>query len=859
MNTLRFSRYISRYDVVIAGNGLVGSAVAKAISDRAHIKVLVLDKSERKAKEVSRAHSETRLFTMRHSNRDAVSFAMMSRRFYEDMIDLGYDIGIHKCDSSYTIASSRERCIENRRIQSMLREAHISSDIMSGYEFKNMFPSVNCSQIQNALRIDGDLLVDSSKLKAAFNNEAQLKGVEFDLNCEIERVVTSSFEMDVTNTVAGIETNKGFIETSVFINCSGIWSLPLGLKTDKPINACIWPCQVVTFEIEMDASIRYIPEVMIDPEYSCWLMKSTNGRCDPNVLLVTTFGFPNTSYPGRKSKCDLFIEMCLDKKRDNDFDFKGKVNWDNVAQALFSIRDRIDNLNDSVRIRRVMERMDTFSMDHMFVCGEIPKVKNYFVVGGMHAMGLSFTGAAARLLQLQLCQTERSQHNLASVSPARFAYANDNLMYLKHKAEDIACNQFYISQNRTDISLLSGGRPLRISPLYYRLKTAGAFFGCTAGYEWPLFFDKQNIHQHMSDAKIGMSSSRPNYFEAMANEYSAVKHNVAIADLSGHVKIFIESEDAEDFLDRLCCNEIRSMQDMELRRIFMLNKYGTLENDMNMIKLSKNNYLMIGPCKQSTRAMTWLQRHLKQNENVRLGDNTAKYALLSIMGPNAKSLLRNASNDQPAQFKDFTCSTAEVMDVGFVSDVLIMHESFCGIDGFAMLVAAESAIALYDYLMECGYAYGIMNVGIEAVRTIRIENGMVEWGAELSSLVTPFECNRGHLVDLSKNFVGKSHLIQRDASPTKRLCKFVLRNFDMFDVWPTSGCPIYNTKTGNPVGFLTSSAFSFELNTPVGLGFLTKDFIDLKNTELFVDVAGHKYPVEVDCEQLDQRMPELSS
>ena len=97
------------------------------------------------------------------------------------------------------------------------------------------------------------------------------------------------------------------------------------------------------------------------------------------------------------------------------------------------------------------------------------------------------------------------------------------------------------------------------------------------------------------------------------------------------------------------------------------------------------------------------------------------------------------------------------------------------------LLSTESALHLYDKLMRVGVNYGIRNVGLLAMRFLRIERFIPFWGDELNADTNPFETNRGSKVMLNKpkEFIGKDAIMQiKERGVTKRLAQFHILNFD---------------------------------------------------------------------------------
>ena len=124
--------------------------------------------------------------------------------------------------------------------------------------------------------------------------------------------------------------------------------------------------------------------------------------------------------------------------------------------------------------------------------------------------------------------------------------------------------------------------------------------------------------------------------------------------------------------------------------------------------------------------------------------------------------------------------------------------------------------------MRVGANYGIRNVGLLAMRFLRIERFIPFWGDELNSDSNPFETGRGGKVMFNKgDFIGREAIMKiKEHGVTKRLAQFHLTsNFDKDkDLWPGGGEALY--RNGEYVGHVTNSAYGFTLEKMVCLGFV---------------------------------------
>ena len=120
------------------------------------------------------------------------------------------------------------------------------------------------------------------------------------------------------------------------------------------------------------------------------------------------------------------------------------------------------------------------------------------------------------------------------------------------------------------------------------------------------------------------------------------------------------------------------------------------------IEFFVNSFLLISPTSQSTRSMKWLKSHVPEDGSVFLSDVTSLYTALNVIGPKAKYLLAELSDENFNDFARMTCRVSGEMpieyyfvllfkeiDVGFVSHIYAMRLTHTGEDGFMLYIPSE--------------------------------------------------------------------------------------------------------------------------------------------------------------------------
>ena len=336
------------------------------------------------------------------------------------------------------------------------------------------------------------------------------------------------------------------------------------------------------------------------------------------------------------------------------------------------------------------------------------------------------------------------------------------------------------------------------------------------GWERPLYFYPHHGRDDPPEKLPPLSFGRPEFFEHIEDEYLTCREGVGLIDMSSFAKFLIKGDEAIAYMQKLCCNNI-DIPSGQVASSVMLNEGGTYENDCLVLRRNPKSLMMVCPTQQQTRILDWMEQHLQGFKSVSLQDITSMYTVLTLVGPKAKDLMSEMCeteiNLQPFTFRFFNMS--------YASGVMAVAITQTGEPGYSLYVPTESALHLYDKLMRIGANYGIRNVGLLAMRFLRIERFIPFWGDELNADTNPFETNRGNKVMLNKgDFIGRQAIARvKEQGVFKRIAQYHIMNFDKDkDHWPGGGEALY--RDGEYVGCVTNTAYGFTLEKMVCLGFV---------------------------------------
>jgi dimethylglycine dehydrogenase len=151
-------------------------------------------------------------------------------------------------------------------------------------------------------------------------------------------------------------------------------------------------------------------------------------------------------------------------------------------------------------------------------------------------------------------------------------------------------------------------------------------------------------------------------------------------------------------------------------------------------------------------------------------------------------------------------------------------------------VAPEYQRRLYQEIMKAGAAHGIVNFGMRALLSMRLEKNFPTWYRELRPIYGGFEAGLDRFIDLAKNdFIG------RDAAMEERRSGGKLRRVSMIvdaaDADVLGDEPIWHK--GKVVGWVTSGGFAHYVNKSMAQGYVPKDLAgDTSEGTFEIEIIG---------------------
>ena len=770
------SNFPTRAQIVIIGGGIVGSSVAYHLSKLGRTDVVLIEQGQLSSGTTWHAAG---LVGQLRATESGTRLVQYSAKLYESLeAETGLATGFKRC-GGVTVARTPDRWIQLQRTLATAEAYDLACELLTPNQAKEMYPILEISDLIGAIWLPGDATANPVDVTASMARGARQAGVKIVEKTRVIEITTQR------GAVTGVETDQGFVEADIVVNCAGQWAKAIGAMCG--VNVPLHSAEhfyVVTEHIE--GVHRDLP-ILRDPDGYTYMKEEVGG------LVVGGFEPEAKPWVAPDQLPYPFEFQLLDE------------DWDHFSILMESALHRIPALHHT-GIKKFYNGPESFTPDNQFILGEAPELKNFFVGAGFNSVGIASAGGAGKALAEWIVEGEPTQ-DLVSVDIRRFAGFNGNNQWLHDRVGEILGLHYAVPWPNRE---LETARPFRRSPIYDILAQSGANFGSRMGWERANVFAPTGV-----SPELDYTWEKPQWLAWSDVEQRATREAVAIFDQTSFGKLLIQGPESVSLLQRLCSANM----DVEVGRSVytaMLNSRGGYEADVTITRLAFDQFMLVTSSASPRRDADWITRHRRDDEMVSVTDISAMYAVYGVMGPNSRALLSRLSR---ADFSDeaFSFGTSQEVDLGY-STVRATRITYVGELGWELYVPVEFAVGVYQDLKRAGADLGLMDAGYYSINSLRLDKGYRAFGSDLTPDYSPIEAGLGFTCKLNTDidFIGRSAVeASKTQGPKRRLVSFRLHNDDVM-VW---GGELV-LREGEAVGQVTSAAWSTTFGACVGLAYL---------------------------------------
>ena len=792
-------RLPERVRVLVIGGGAVGASVLYHLAAvRGVADCLLVERDELTSGSTWHAAGNVPTFS---SDLALLRLQKYSTELYARLAADGeHPIAYHRT-GALRLARTPERLDEFRRVAAMANAMGYGYELMGPEDMKRYCPHVETHDVEGALWDPNDGDIDPSQLTQAYARGARAAGARI---ARFTRVIGIARDGDGWR----VTTDRGEVACETLVNAAGFRGAEVAEMAGSPLNMVSMEHQYLVTESvpELEAlAAEGAPKMPLvrDPDDSWYLRQEKTG------LILG---------PYERGATPHWADGALPD------DFANGLYADDLDRLEFYIESACERvpLLGTVGVQRVINGPIPYAPDGLPFVGPAHGAPNL-----LHACAFSFgicqSGGAGKAIAEWILDGEPAE-DLWSVDPRRYGAFADQA-YTVERAVDTYAHEYAIAWPEEERRV---GRPRDATPVHAALLGRGAHAGARYGWERAAVFARTPAEREAFADPAAPTYDRAPWFDAVGEECRAVAERVGLLELSGFARHLVSGPGAAAHLDRLLCTRLPTIGRIGLA--YGLTPSGGVAVDATLVRLAEDEFLMVSAAAARRHDRDWLGYGA---EGVEVEDRTEAETALVVAGPASRDLLSGLADASLAN-ADFPFLSARRVAVAGV-DALALRVSYLGELGWELHVGIDEALALHDALREAGRSHGLVDVGMYAMESMRVEKGYPAWKADLDTAYSPLAAGLGRFVATDGGeFVGRAAVAaERDAGgPPERLVQLVLGGEGRL---PMAHAPVL--AGGEVVGAVTSAAHGHRTGLDLALGYVRSD-LDAGASGLSVDVFG---------------------
>ncbi|MBI1172595.1 FAD-dependent oxidoreductase [bacterium] len=706
-----------------------------------------------------------------------------------------------KMNGGLRLACNAERWTEVKRQATTAHSFGLEMHLLTPKEAQDLWPLMTIDDLVGAAYLPTDGQANPSDITQSLAKGARMSGVRIFEDTPVRRILVEGGK------VTGVETDLGTIACEKVVICAGQWTRALAATVG--VNVPLVSVEHQYMITERIAGVTPGLPTLRDPDRLTYWKEEVGGLVwggyEPNPKPWAVSGIPEGFH---------FETLTPD--------------WEHYEQFMSDAIARVPALANA-GVKQLLNGPESFTPDGNFILGEAPELKNCFIGAGFNAFGIASGGGAGMALAEWVAKGE-APYDLWPVDIRRFGSVHRSTDWVRARTMEAYGKHYTIAWPSEE---MRSARPTRRSPLYAHLNAARACFGEKLGWERPNWFagpGQEPVDRY--------SYQRPGWWEAVAREHKAARAAAVLIDQSSFAKFTLKGPDAAKALNWIAAGNVdRPVGSLTYTQ--MLNDRGGIEADVTVARLAEDEFYITTGTGFATHDFHWISRNLCGD--CQLVDVTSGFAVLSLMGPEARRILQRVCPDDLGN-QAFPFGRARRISVA-QCPVLALRVTYVGELGWELHMPTEVAVTVYEALMAAGQGAGLVNAGYRAIETLRLEKGYRAWGSDIGPDHTPVEAGLTWAVKMKSGiaFKGREAIAAQLAQGVKkRLATFTVTDPEVILLGRET-----ILRDGERVGWLSSGGFGHSLGQPIGLGYVRRAGVDaawLASGVWELEVASERVP-----------------
>lgn len=333
----------------------------------------------------------------------------------------------------------------------------------------------------------------------------------------------------------------------------------------------------------------------------------------------------------------------------------------------------------------------------------------------------------------------------------------------------------------------------------------------------------------------------PVQYEGILAEHAHCRKHACLFD-TGHMgQIHLSGEHAADDLSRILTQNANALPVGRSKYGLLLHPDGGIMDDTILMRLGQYEFLLVVNAAPLLDDLRWILQHVSSDTT--LVDQTQTWAKLDLQGPAAFAVLDDLVDLDLTSLGYFCATPGRICNLRCV----ISRTGYTGELGYEIFIPLQNAVQVWRALLA---DERVAPAGLGARDLLRLEMCYPLYGQDADDKTTPLEADLGGFIKFDHDFIGAEALQRREEAGIER--KLVAFTAESRRRPPHDAALVHD---GQPVGRVTSGAYSPTLGCSIGMGYVPTELaqtgreltIQTKRFELPVTLADKPLYTEGTC------------
>ena len=248
----------------------------------------------------------------------------------------------------------------------------------------------------------------------------------------------------------------------------------------------------------------------------------------------------------------------------------------------------------------------------------------------------------------------------------------------------------------------------------------------------------------------------PLHFGSILEEHHATRTSGSIFDVSHMGRLSITGPAAESLLERVVTRKMAGMKDGQARYGLACQEDGGTIDDLIVNRMGPEDFLVVCNGANREAVVNHLRSHNEHGADI--SDDTMGSTMVAVQGPAAVERM-TARWPHLAEMKRYRCGLIEHGEHA----LFVARTGYTGEDGFEIIAPSTATEAIIEVLDDLNQ-HNVVDAGLGARDSLRLEAAMPLYGHELSETKDPISAGLRFAVTLEKDapgFIGQEALRQK--------------------------------------------------------------------------------------------------